>query len=197
MTDITCDTALERMLEAEPVELRGEVDTELARHIKGCDRCRAVAAAMLEELEALDDALDHLAGAVRAADAADHAVQPMADPMAAADAAADAALAASGDGSDGVVMDVRRGPGRRTGRGRSRWTRAAWVPLAAAAALAAVLLFGRDHPFSGPGTGTTPPAEPTIEPQVAVTPPADKSVAIMETENPNITIVWLYEREGS
>ena len=54
---MTCDEALDRMLEADPAELRGEAETGLARHIAGCHRCRAVAAAMLEETAAVDDAL--------------------------------------------------------------------------------------------------------------------------------------------
>lgn len=169
MKDITCETALDRLLEAAPAELRGRADTELAAHIAGCHRCAAVAAAMLEELGAVDHAL------------ADYATHPTAD------AAADAALAAiRKEDGDGVVSLEGR-----------RWLRTAWVPLAAAAALAAVLVFGQDDPFSGPGVGTTSPPEPTLEPRVAVTPPADKGAAIMETENPNITIVWLYEREGT
>jgi hypothetical protein len=222
MTEFTCDTALEQMLEAAPAELRGEADTDLARHIAGCRRCAAVAAAMVEELEAVDDALaEHATSgptlAAESALAADAgAAGREADPYAAADAAADAALAAirQDETRDIVSLDRRRRTapdGARPDRAPAaahaptgpappgssrRWPRAAWVPLAAAAALAAVLVFNQDDPFSGPTDITSPP-EPTLEPRVAVTPPADKGAAIMETENPNITIVWLYEREGT
>ncbi len=40
---MNCEIALDRMLEAEPAELRGELDTDLARHLSQCARCHAVA----------------------------------------------------------------------------------------------------------------------------------------------------------
>lgn len=220
MKDITCETALDRMLEAAPAELRGRADTGLAAHIAGCHRCAAVAAAMLDGLGAVDDALAEYAtggpafaaGSDPAADSAtpERDAGPHAGPHAAADAAADAALAAiRKEDGDGVVSlegrrrtepdgdPATREPTSGAGAHRRRWLRAAWVPLAAAAVLATVLVFGRDDPFTAPGTGTARPPEPVLEPRIAVTPPADKAAAIMETENPNITIVWLYEREES
>ncbi len=183
---MTCETALDRMLEAGPAVLRGEDGGELARHIAGCPRCARVATAILADLEAVDRALADFA------DARD------------ADAAADAALAAVRRQGDGDVVPLRSRPGTTTGDASPRhaggagsrraWTRRAWVPLAAAAALAAVLVLRQDEaPFpAGPA-----PAAPAIEPRVSVTPPADRGAAILETENPNITIVWLYEREES
>ena len=44
---VTCDVALERMLEAEPEELVPQGESELADHIRGCARCRSVAAELL------------------------------------------------------------------------------------------------------------------------------------------------------
>lgn len=181
-----CETALERMLEAEPAELRGEVDTEMARHIAGCARCGAVAAAMLAEANALDAALGEYAAAL--------AGTTDADRTAAARVAADAALTAIGP-ENGEETLPGRGPVSSRSRGR-RWTRAAWLPLAAAAALAGVLVLGR-------GPGPFPTSVPTLPdprppaPAVSVRPPADRGTAIMETGNPDITIVWLYEREES
>jgi hypothetical protein len=187
---MTCDMALERMLEAEPAALRGEDGSELARHIVGCDRCAAVAATLLDELDAVDAALADLA-----ADGTDSA----------ADAAADAALAAVRAGTSGDVppLDARtrtphgaRVPAAtepRNGEARRRWPRRAWVPLAAAAGLATVLVLAReDRPVPGPA-----PERPAIGARVSVVPPTDRGAAIMETANPNITIVWLYEREES
>jgi anti-sigma factor RsiW len=95
-------------------------------------------------------------------------------------AAADAALAASRP--------------RPAGSPRSRrWPRWPWVPLAAAAALTAVLVTTRQPPMEV----TDPDVAAPTAPRVAVTPPPDRAAAIMETANPDITIVWLYEREGS
>lgn len=140
-----CQDALERMLEAEPSALRGDdtADPGLARHLRECARCRAVADALVEELDALDAGLDHVA---------------------------------------------------RPSRAPRRRSVATWAPLAAAAVLAAALLLGRDAgrtaiPDRGPeavDTGQTA--------RVAVTLPADRGGAVMSTRNPNITIVWLYER---
>lgn len=213
MTDLTCESALDRMLEAAPAELRGEADTELARHIAGCERCRKVAAAMLAELDAVDSALaEFAAGATEPAATADPAVNVMVRARAAADAAADAALAASRAAGAGDVVSLadRRPPAgesppeaagsprspkaARGFRGRGR-TRAAWIPLAAAAALAAVLVF-RQNP-SLPTDVPAPEPESVVRPVVSVTTPPDRNAAIMETENPNITIVWLFDREES
>ncbi|HUE77804.1 MAG TPA: hypothetical protein VMM83_07680 [Longimicrobiales bacterium] len=139
-----CQDALERMLEAEPSALKGDdtADPGLARHLRECARCRAVAEVLVEELDALDAGLDHVARPSRAA------------------------------------------PRRRV---------ATWAPLAAAAVLAAVLLLGRDAgrtaiPDRGPDVDVDPPA------RVAVTLPADRGGAVMSTNNPKITVVWLYER---
>ena len=189
---MTCDEALDRMLEADPDELAaglaerdvsgtdgGEI-AELGAHIRSCDRCAAVARTLRSELDALDAGLDALAsdGSVTGA----------------ADAAADAALAAIRSDADPDVTALR-GPDRAQPTGRARWTRRAWVPLAAAAAVAAVLVVGQqEQPLPPPDAVAQ---TETIDPRVSVVPPADRGAAIMETENPNITIVWLYEREES
>ena len=72
-----------------------------------------------------------------------------------------------------------------------------WIPLAAAAALAAVLLLGPPGPpppgdpgVAGPANGSEA-SRPTT---VAVTIPADRGAAVMSTRNPKITVVWLYKR---
>lgn len=174
---MTCDRALERMLEAEPAALRGAGDSELAAHVVRCERCARAAAALLDELETLDVALGDVRGRRTADTAADAALATMRHE------ARDDRAPARPDGES----HARGGrPGWRT------WTRGAWVPLAAAAALAAVLLVRGDRPVMDPV-----PEGPALEPRVSVTPPADRSAAIMETANPDITIIWLYERGGS
>lgn len=142
---MTCQDALERIMEAEPATLRGDAaaDPALAGHLRACGRCQAVAAVLVEELDALDAGLGDLA-------------RPRVPPR--------------------------------------RRAVLAWVPLIAAAALAAVLLLGRDTtraPVPIPGPEAVESAQPA---GVAVTLPADRGGAIMSTNNPNITIVWLYQR---
>lgn len=142
---MTCQDALERMLEAEPATLRGDAATDpaLAGHLRACGRCQAVAAVLVDELHALDAGLGELA---------------------------------------------------RPPVPRRRRAVLAWVPLIAAAALAAVLLLGRDTtqgPVPIPGPEAVDAAQPA---GVAVTLPADRGGAVMSTNNPNITIVWLYQR---
>lgn len=72
-----------------------------------------------------------------------------------------------------------------------------WIPLAAAAALAAVLLLGR---YGGPPDRAPAAADLAAEPgrgpeaTVAVALPDDRGAAVMSTANPKITVVWLYER---
>ncbi len=50
---MNCELALERMLDADPEELKGHGDSELVLHIQGCGRCQAVAAELLQGHEML------------------------------------------------------------------------------------------------------------------------------------------------
>jgi anti-sigma factor RsiW len=57
---INCDTAYPRLLEADPTELAGHGDTELAVHVRDCARCQAVGATLLAGQEQLATALTEL-----------------------------------------------------------------------------------------------------------------------------------------
>jgi hypothetical protein len=57
---IECKTALARLLEADPAELSGQGDSELAAHLRGCERCTAVAARLLAGQAELEGALGEL-----------------------------------------------------------------------------------------------------------------------------------------
>ncbi|UCC83075.1 MAG: hypothetical protein JSW46_19330 [Gemmatimonadota bacterium] len=57
---IECKAALERLLEADPAELRGQGDSELAVHLRECERCTTVAARLLEGQQELAAELDEL-----------------------------------------------------------------------------------------------------------------------------------------
>lgn len=54
---MNCQHAMIQMLEAAPVDLRGEGDADLARHLSECPRCRTVAERMLREHDLLAEAL--------------------------------------------------------------------------------------------------------------------------------------------
>jgi anti-sigma factor RsiW len=57
---IDCRVALERLLDAEPAELEGRGDSELAAHVRGCTRCGALAARLTRGQAELARALDAL-----------------------------------------------------------------------------------------------------------------------------------------
>ena len=57
---IECKTALERLLEADPAELGGEGDSELVVHLRGCERCTAVAERLLDGQQELAAELGEL-----------------------------------------------------------------------------------------------------------------------------------------
>ena len=54
---MNCELALEQMLEADPEELAARGDSDLASHIAGCKRCRAVASEILATQEMLAESL--------------------------------------------------------------------------------------------------------------------------------------------
>lgn len=101
---IDCTAARERMLEADPLELEGIGDGDLATHVRSCDACRAAAHRIRAAERALGAALD--------------AVQPRRS----ADEVASAALAAA---ASPTVSPLKRRA--------VRWGMAA-LPLAAAIA---------------------------------------------------------------
>ncbi|MBI4546125.1 MAG: hypothetical protein HY703_13075 [Gemmatimonadetes bacterium] len=55
-----CESALDQLLEAEPAELRGEGDSDLAAHVRACPRCRAVTERLLLEQDSLGQLLTSL-----------------------------------------------------------------------------------------------------------------------------------------
>jgi hypothetical protein len=55
-----CDAAFERLLEADPAELAGQGDSEVAVHVRECARCQAVGATLLGGQERLSAALTQM-----------------------------------------------------------------------------------------------------------------------------------------
>lgn len=149
-----CRDALRALLEAEPQELRGEGESVVAAHVRGCADCRVAADALLAGEESLAETL-----------------RGQAPPL-------------------DVKSVLERAHSAPT-PSHPRWRSAAWksaVPLAAAAATA-FLLLTRD--------GGIPPVAPVSEPAVITTAqvlevPEGKNVAVLETQNPAIAVVWFF-----
>jgi anti-sigma factor RsiW len=80
--------------------------------------------------------------------------------------------------------------------GRAQWRRPSWrrrwwiaaAPVAAAAGIAAIILLSRSVPTPVP---TQPPATQATAERPIVTAPAGHNVAVFQTDDPNIVIVWI------
>lgn len=183
---LTCGQAWTRMMEADVDMLRGAGDGALAAHVRSCDRCGAMGRALVAGLDEIDGAL------AAWGDAGDPDVEATAALAAARDLSVEQVEAGSGASESIAGGRARARRGEAGGRGRG-WRRLAWPPVAAAAVIATLVLVDRDR-IDWQDVGETREAP---SPRVAVHPPTDRNAAIMETANPSITIVWLYEEEGS
>ena len=89
------------------------------------------------------------------------------------------------------AVPVRTGatarPSRADWPGRAVW----WVPLATAAGLAALLLAWPDR-----GNVPVPPGETPRPATVAVEVPVGVQAMVVETRDPEVTLVWLDEPKG-
>jgi hypothetical protein len=169
-----CTPFRELMLEADPGELRGVGNGALARHLRACDSCARVAALLLEETARLDALLDDapevdVAGILARAGMSPASTAP--EPRIAPPSAA--AVAPSAPARVGMLFPRRR----------------IWIPLAAAAALAAVLLL-RSPRLRSPGASVA--AAPATAAPPLVEPAAGQDAAILQTDDPEITVIWLF-----
>jgi hypothetical protein len=153
-----CPDMRERLLEADPAELRGEGDSMVALHIAGCAACTAAALRILTSQQQIVAALSELSA--RAA--------PVVPPASAESV--------------------------RSARNPRRRLLLVLPPLAAAALLVVFLLQQRT-------VAELPRLEPVPEPTAyAIDMPVvnatnGSDVAVMQTSNPNITVVWFLKRE--
>ena len=185
---MNCQEARERLLECEPAELRGDVESPLSAHLRRCAECRAVSERLIAAQSELIAELEALAPPRSPTEAAELA-------MAAAGQAAPEASRLTADGRDG---EVDAAPPRR-------WRRGVAASLAAAAVLAIALLRGpmapapgidpaspagaEDAVATGPGPATTaPPSRATVDVDV----PAGERVGVFRTSDPEITVVWFF-----
>jgi hypothetical protein len=162
---MTCADALEAMLEADPHELRDWEDTELSRHLRECGRCRSVAVAILEDEALLARGLESTV------------------PHPDLDRIIDQALGANPTSTKASTNPTASGRILRFPRKR---TVATLFPLAAAAALAALLL-GRSPELPGDPYHPAPEA-----PGLGLEVPEGRNVAVLATKNPEITVLWFF-----
>ena len=153
-----CTTYRDELLEAAPDELAGVAPTPLADHVRECRRCGETARLLLTEHARLGSALSLL------------------QPSLSADAAASDVLSAAVG-----VLPFR--PSRRERLGRFAAT---VFPMAAAAALAIYVVYGRDEAVPQVAQVSEQPAT-----QVRITAPPGTGTIVLTTSDPNITFAWI------
>ena len=153
-----CTTWQDDLLEAAPDELAGVAPTPLADHVRECQRCGNTARVLLGEHARLGTALSLI------------------QPRVSADAAVADILA-----TDDSVVPFRPSRGERLQR-----IAAAIFPMAAAAAIAAYVVYGRDD-----GVPSTVYAIERAATAVRITAPAGTGTVVLKTSDPNITFAWI------
>lgn len=153
-----CTTYRDDLLEAAPDELAGVAPTELADHVRDCRPCGETARLLLAEHARLGNALS------------------LVQPRVSADAAADGVLATDGD-----PFPVRHARLERLQR-----FAAALFPMAAAAALAIYIVYGRDSP---PPVALGEDERPVTHVRITATP--GTGTIVLTTSDPTITFAWI------
>ena len=146
------------MLDAAPDELAGVAPTALATHVRDCPRCGPIARMILAEEARLGNALA-LMQPRRSAGAAAGEILATAEPVLA-------------------IGETRR---ERIGR----WA-ATFFPIAAAAALAAFLVYGNREAVPYTGSIVERPAT-----MVRITATPGTTTIVLNTSDPDITFAWI------
>jgi len=160
---MTCEEALDLILEADPRSLEGRGDSPLAEHLRMCARCQSTANIVLEEEAQLSKAMTREA--------------PRVDSM---------AILAAAERRRALPM----GPPSMPVRWRTRSRNLAMAGLASAAAVIALLL-GRNPSLPGPEYSVPQVEISGLDLQV----PDGRTAAVLETNNPDITVLWLFDGE--
>lgn len=155
---IDCAIARDELLDAAPDELAGIAGTELATHVRQCGRCGPLAQLMLDEGARLGSAL------------------ALVHPRLSATAAASEILAP-------LTVTTRAPESRRERLGRLA---AAAFPMAAAAALAAYIVYGNQPSVPYAASSRETPAH-----AVRITAPAGTGTIVLNTADPDITFAWI------
>jgi len=152
-----CMTWRDELLEAAPDELAGVAPTALSDHVRSCGHCGPTARLLLAEHARLGNTLSLL------------------QPRRSADAAAMEVLGA---------LDVPQ-PIRYRRRDRLQQFAATIFPMAAAAALAIYVVYGRGEQVPRRVT----PVERSIT-HVRITAPPGTGTIVLTTSDPDITFAW-------
>ena len=165
-----CEDARARMLMADPAALAGRSPGPLAEHLAGCEACAAAAGAILARDAELDTALATLAR--REA------------PASILEAAPRGKAATTATSTSPPIEAISAGPLPAHRARLVRRALATMLPLAAAAALAILLLPSPEPEAPAAVPGNDPPGHTVVN---AV---SGRGVAVMQTRNPDITVVW-------
>ncbi|HEX6314895.1 MAG TPA: hypothetical protein VFZ73_08550 [Gemmatimonadaceae bacterium] len=192
---MTCDTALELLLDAEPSELDGRDATLLGMHLRGCARCGRVAARVVGDTRLLAHAMS--AAPVRhvrrratpvllPALAAAALVMAVAirsgreEPLLVATPGIGPAVPVAAAPVDPPEPSAANAPPRPVTRMRRSLPARAFAPAVAVAPVKLETAPVESFSF-GPGSST-----------VAVTPPPGTRATVMQTSNPKFVVVWLH-----
>ena len=193
---MTCDSALGLLLDAEPAEFSANQATPLGEHLRGCVRCRRVAAQVMRDTR-------QLAVAMAAAAPVRHPARRRALRVSLAPALAVAGLV--------IAMVLRDRPGVAPAVVELSRVDAAVSPAPAPPAAApnvdfaparasvsrpaARRAFARVMPLAPvrllPSAVRSDPL-PVGTNVVTVTPPAGTRATVMHTSNPKLVVVWLH-----
>jgi hypothetical protein len=192
---MTCKSALERMLDAEPYELDADGVTPLGAHLRDCVRCRGVASRLVQDTLLLAHMLP-VARVRRPARRAASTIVPVfvlaaivmavmlrsrsddprtltTSPVQTAGAVVHASVPSAASPAPNAAASPRR---------VARARQASFRAFAPAVAVAPV----RFEPVASQSSVTVSPGT------VTVTPPAGTRATVMQTSNPKLVVVWLY-----
>lgn len=192
---MTCDTALELLLDAEPAELDGRAATPLGNHVRRCARCGRVAAQLMRDTRLLSQAMP-----ARAVARVRRRAMPVLVPAFALGALVMAvALRSRPDQVPPVRMpavelalpiatapvqlskpSVAGAATQTTGRIRRALPARAYGPAVAVA------------PVRFAGVTVESSSSPPASNSVSVTPPEGTRATVMHTSNPKLVVVWLH-----
>ena len=157
-----CEDARALLLEADLPDLDADGPSPLADHLRTCARCAEAAAAILQELASLESQLT--------------ASVP--------DGAVDTIMARLGPAGASKPPQPEAAP-----LSLSRWRRSPWIPVAMAAGVAGLFFVARMRtpiPERMLPVAASAPSLPLVESSGAAT------VAVIETDNPDITVLWFF-----